>query len=239
METLRQGLDSFERQLTQVDDTIYDYGFKPVERGLPDENFPEKLESVFKDFNKKDLYWEERPEERFILDKIENRVDKFVDESFGSVESILSQFYTSARVILTVDPDSGAPVYQSDPITGEFVEDWRQLTGQEAETAIWRIQRILDSIERETARLYGRAQFSYYSWDEEFWEEYKKPIAGTQYDRIATARSKTRESRFFYFAQYCFYYQVNERMQTLKRLQKRIEDAVQRRLYDRNQIYQD
>jgi hypothetical protein len=189
VETIRQGLNSFERQLDQVDDTVYDYGFRPVERGLPDVNFPEKLDSVFKDFNKKDLYWEERPEERFILERIESRVDSFINEHFGVVETVLEEFYKSARVVLTVDPDSGEPVYQRDSITEEYIEDWRQLTGQEAETAIWRIQRILDQVERETARLYSRATFSYYSWDEEFWDEYKKPIAGTQYDRIASARS--------------------------------------------------
>lgn len=239
METLRQGITSFEKQLNQVDDTVFDYGFKPIEKGLPVPQLPGNLESVFKKFNKKELYWEEKPEERFILDKIESRVDEFIDEKFGIVEETLKHFYSSARVILTVDPDTGSPIYQRDPLTNEYIEDWRQLTGQEAETAIWRIQRVLDQVERETARLYSRATFAYYSWDEEFWEEYKKPIAGSVNDRIASSRSKTRESRFFYFAQYVFYYQVNERLGSLKRLQKKIEDALQRRLYDRNNIYQD
>lgn len=231
MADFRQGLESFQKQLDMLDDDVFDYSMKSS--GFEDA-LAEKSDTVLRHFLRKDFEWTERPDEKYLALKIEERAKEFIREQFEDVDQILSNFYESIRVVETVE--DGSPVYLKTP-SGEYVEDWRQLTGQDADTAIFSLQRVIDRLQGEISRLYFRAQFSYYTWDEEFWEAYRAPVAGTQYDRIASARVKTRESRFFYFAQYQYWKQVYDKLQLVKETQKKIEDAVSRRLYDRRSLY--
>jgi len=91
------------------------------------------------------------------------------------------------------------------------------------------LQSAIVAIEEEVTRRYLKAQFSYYIWDDKYWEAYRKPIAGTQNDLMAKARMETRDDRYFYFVQYAAWRQINDKVQSLKATQRYIQNQIYRR----------
>ena len=99
----------------------------------------------------------------------------------------------------------------------------------EADRLFLNLQSAIVAIEDEVTRRYLKAQFSYYNWDDRYWEEYRKPVSGTTNDREARARMETKEDRYFYFVQYAAWRIINDKVQSLKATQRYIQNQLYRR----------
>jgi hypothetical protein len=197
------------------------------------------------DFMRKDFRWNPRPTEQGVIEQIEGSVGRFIQEQFDYADKALEHFYRQVRVVETTwvsgieapqTDENDNVVYRRDEF-GDYEEDWTQLTGQDAEELIFRLQRVISTIGEQVTRLYMRAQFAYNVWDDEYWEAYRKPIDGTQNDRIAIARRETRDSRYFYMYQYWYWKSVHDKLQNVEKVKKDVERFVERRLRDRGTMY--
>lgn len=143
--------------------------------------------------------WESKPEEQKLLEQIEQSVEEFLLEYLHPAEVIVARFNSD----LSMSP-------------------------AEADRLFLNLQSAIVAIEEEVTRRYLKAQFSYYIWDDRYWEEYRKPVSGTLNDLTARARMETREDRYFYFVQYAAWRQINDKVQSLKATQKYIQNQIYR-----------
>ncbi len=164
------------------------------------------------------LRYEPLGAEQEVIDKIETDVGELLDREFASADAALEEFYESVR-------------------GEEGRYDWSLLTGQDVDTLIFELQRTIASVERQTTKYFMRAQASFMSWDEEYWDAYRKPIEGTQNDRVAYARGKTRETRYFYLLQYWVWKLAADRLKSAQQLKKDLDWYLQRRCNDRSGFY--
>jgi len=144
--------------------------------------------------------WESKPEEFVALETIEKMVEEFLEEYLAPAEVIIARFNSDLN-----------------------------MSDAEADRLFLNLQSAIVAIEEEVTRRYLKAQFSYYIWDDKYWEAYRKPIAGTQNDLMAKARMETRDDRYFYFVQYAAWRQINDKVQSLKATQRYIQNQIYRR----------
>lgn len=144
--------------------------------------------------------WESKPDELEMLEAIENTVEEFIREYLQPAEVIIARFNSDV-----------------------------DMRPEEADRLFLNLQSAIVAIEEEVTRRYLKAQFSYYIWDDKYWEEYRKPVTGTLNDLTARARIATREDRYFYFVQYAAWRQINDRVQSLKATQRYIQNQIYRR----------
>lgn len=159
----------------------------------------EREKDYLHNFTVRAFTWESKPDELSALLEIEELVDQFLKDYLSPAEVIIARFNS--------DVDMGSA---------------------EADRLFLNLQSAIVAIEEEVSRRYLKAQFSYYIWDDRYWEEYRKPVAGTQNDREARARVETREDRYFYFVQYSAWRQINDKIQSLKATQKLIQNQLYR-----------
>lgn len=146
--------------------------------------------------------WEGKPEESDMLEQIEQAVESFLREYLHPAEVIIARFNSDV-----------------------------EMSPAEADRLFLNLQSAIVAIEEEVTRRYLKAQFSYYIWDDKYWEEYRKPVSGTTNDLTARARVATREDRYFYFVQYAAWRQINDKVQSLKTTQRYIQNQIYRTRY--------
>ena len=144
--------------------------------------------------------WEGKPEEKEMLESIEQVVDSFIDEYIHPAEVIIARFNT----------DSG-------------------LNGAEGDRLFLNLQSAIVAIEEEVTRRYLKAQFSYYMLDDKYNAAYVKHAKGTTNDLNARARMETRDDRLFYFVQYSAWRIINDKVNSLKATQRHIQNQLYRR----------
>jgi hypothetical protein len=160
----------------------------------------EREKEYLHNFTVRAFTWENRPEELDALNQIDNLVNEFMKEYLRPAEIIIARF-------------------NSDIPMGDM----------EADRLFLNLQSAIVAIEDEVTRRYLKAQFSYYNWDDRYWEEYRKPVSGTTNDREARARMETKEDRYFYFVQYAAWRQISDKVNSLKATQKYIQNQLYRR----------
>jgi hypothetical protein len=144
--------------------------------------------------------WESKPDELGALEEIEKLVAEFLEEYLAPAEIIIAKFNADLR-----------------------------MSDAEADRLFLNLQSAIVAIEEEVTRRYLKAQFSYYIWDDKYWEEYRKPVSGTTNDLMARARMETKDDRYFYFVQYAAWRQINDKVQSLKATQRYIQNQIYRR----------
>ncbi len=163
-------------------------GLKNPEMGL----FHEK-ESIH-EFTKRSFTWETRPEEKEVIEAIENKVQEFFDNNFEDADKIVEIFNITESMDVSKE-----------------------------DRLLLELQTEIARIDQDVTKRYLRAQYSYYMLDDKYWDIYKTTMAGTVNDMTAAAKSKTKEDRYFYFVQYAAWKQINDKLQGLKNIAKQIQ----------------
>jgi len=177
--------------------------FKRGLEGLTEPKLEEdSTRSKLHEFMVRAFTWETHPEEASALEAVEQKVSEFIDEYLSPAELIIAKFNSDAN-----------------------------LGQSESERLLLNLQSCIVSVEEEVSRRYIKAQFAYYIWDDEYWKAYREPVGGTQNDLTAYARTKTSESRYFYFVQYAAWRMINDKVQSLKTTQKQIQQRVYQQRY--------
>jgi len=177
-------------------------GFRKGLEGLTEPVLDSPHDNKLNDLHKfvvRAFTWESKPEELGALDQIEKMVEEFLMEYLHPAEVIIARFNSDIS-----------------------------MSDSEADRLFLNLQSAIVSVEEEVTRRYLKAQFSFYNWDNDYWEAYRRPVAGTQGDREARARVETKDGRYFYFVQYATWRIINDKVQSLKATQKYIQNQIYR-----------
>lgn len=169
-----------------------------------------------------------REREEGLAIQIEAQAQRYVDQHFQDSYTAVEQLYQSVQTTVQ-EPDGSTST--------KF--DWTRVTGQDLETVIFLIGQECDQVREIVDRAYMRVHFSYFVWDDEYWELYRKPLGGTVGDRTAYARENSRESRYQYLFQYWFWYLAKQTLEAFVQKQKDLRWAIERRINDRSGVYGD
>jgi hypothetical protein len=163
------------------------------------------------------------PDEQEIIDRIEDKISEIEQDLFSGCTEAINRFYDSVSVI---NPD------------GTKSRDWNSLTGQDCEEVLWALNYDLIRANDEVSKMFNIAQMAYNLWDDVYYEFYKKPIEGTQNDRMAHAKKYSKEERYYYMYTYWVHKRVKDKLDSIKQIKRDIEQTLQRRVSDRNRVYE-
>ena len=144
--------------------------------------------------------WEGKPEEKEMLESIEEVVEAFIDEYINPAEVIIARFNADSNI-----------------------------SGAEGDRLLLNLQSAIVAIEGDVTRRYLKAQFSYYMLDDKYNASYIKHAKGTTNDLNARARVETKDDRLFYFVQYAAWRIINDKVNSLKATQRYIQNQLYKR----------
>lgn len=210
-----------------------------VRKGIPRPeglSIAEGKEREYRKFLEEGIRYEPRQEEANIISRIEKEVEKMMGDLFGWADEALEEFYASVRV--PVLDDKGIPVLEE----GQFVwekddwgrpkEDWSKLNGQDVETAIMVLQRVINKATDEVSRFYAMTMLAEQIQDDAYYEGYRKPVEGTVRDREAAGRRASYDERYHYLYLYWVWKRLSSKLESLKQTKKDLEFARHRYLKD-------
>jgi hypothetical protein len=192
-----------------------------IKRGVNDLNFDrsKKVDFEIYTYLREGIKEQAFPEEQVLIDKIHSRVVELDEQLFGAAKTATDRFYQRAK-----NDD------------GQY--DWNSISGQDCEEAIWALNACLLTASQEVTRMYNLTQFAYNIWDDAYYEAYARPIEGTQNDRTSYAKKNTKDERYYYMYLYWVYKHVKEKLDSYKQMKKDVEQDIQRRISDRNRVYE-
>lgn len=170
---------------------------------LPVAELPDERLRKFKTtgFNRMPLEWGE--DDKIMMVRIHQAVDKKIDEFFGDL--ILMQ-YELLSLVRDEVPDGDGGMEWERSSTGALVEHWDRLNSKERPNWIFKIQSNIVDWEKRSTEAWAEAMFAKAKWEDAFsigFEVIENHRATVQ-DREARAKLLSRDER--YFALFVTYY---------------------------------
>lgn len=175
------------------------------------ESFVDQIEIVQEQgksiFDRISFRW--RADEKAHLDRIRSSVDGMMGHMFAETKAIMDDFYRKLwvpeideRTGMTVLDSSGAVVWKTDPVTGEPVENWKQMDGQDIEECLLRLTRSRIEVAVQSNELLMEAVFAKHIYDDRFQDAFSELIEETIPGRNAYASRQTRVDKYRSFFSY-------------------------------------
>lgn len=197
------------------------------------EELPEEREEWFRapGFQRMRVAWE--GEDATILRRAQNAIDRRVWEIFEDALAIMNDLYTVVRRV-EGDPVTGEqkvdiygfPVWEKDPLTGQYIEDWTLLTTKQREHFLFMITTRLFDWEQRAADLWTEAMFAKGIFTERFSIEFDAPIHGTIDDRNARGNVEAAEDRYFAILNAAVSRKAEALVRSMTNLQLRLKDTL-------------
>jgi len=169
-----------------------------------------------------------RPEDRLILDRIRAAADATFDEAFAQFIQVIDGFFAELRVPLYRDGQRvtdvrGRQVWETDEATGQPIERWSQLTGQDIEQTLMSLHRLRMQVAPQVNQLQLEALFArHVSTDDS--DEAWFSIMGTQGDRAARASRDSRQARYHAFFRFWLYSVADTFLKEINAFIKQLEN---------------
>lgn len=175
--------------------------------GFVDNESPMYREARKSIFSKIEFKW--RTSDEKILDQIRAGVESLFAHMYTDMKLIIDRFYAEMR-IPEMNPETGGVrkdskgrvIFQKDPQTGAYIEDWGQLTGQDIDEALFNIARLKLELAPRVNELLNEAVFAKHIADDSFQDSFAELVEGTVKDRESHASRKSREDKYQAFYRY-------------------------------------
>lgn len=197
------------------------------------EQLPEEREQWFRapGFRRMKTAWE--GEDATILRRAQNAIDRRVWEIFEDALVIMNDLYMVVRKA-EGDPQTGEqkmdvfgfPVWERDPRTGQYIEDWTMLTLRQREHFLFQITTRLFDWEQRAADLWTEAMFAKGIFTERFSIEFDAPVHGTIDDRNARGNVEAAEDRYFAILNAAISRKADALVRSMTNLQLRLKDTL-------------
>lgn len=154
-------------------------------------------------------------EDKNALTQLRAASERAFIDLFASSLKVVDDLYAQARIYEVNDAGQvivdheGRYVWKRDE-HGEYIEDWKQLNGQDIEACLLDLLKIKMETSRRVSTLFLEAVFAKYSFDDDWREAYEKPIQGTDGIRTSRANREARPSKYHGFFRYWIWYRTNE-----------------------------
>lgn len=140
--------------------------------------------------------------DRLILEQIEAGSNALFESEFARAIEVIDNFYNELRRPTgKIGPD-GRPLWELDPDSGNPIEDWGQITGQDIDKALLDLQQIKFVLAPKVNKLLLQAVYAKYVYNDSHDDEWNKVIDGTQLDKTATANQKSKQEKYQAFFRY-------------------------------------
>jgi hypothetical protein len=165
------------------------------------------------DFLAHQIRFEPRAQEKAILDKMDEQIDRLLAITYQDIDESVAHFY---QTLSSVE------------------NDFSRLTSVELERMILQIQRIIYLATDTVSSLYNDAYWADRVQQDEYWNAYRELDGkATIGDRQSHAYGKTQDSRFYYYLRYMIWKRMSDRMSALRDLQKTLEFFRSRTIKDK------
>lgn len=162
-----------------------------------------------------------RPEDKAILDRVRIAANIKFKEMNEALVSTIDAFFATLWVPETHLPD-GRTVWKLDS-SGNHVEDWSQLTGQDIEQTLMNLQRIKLSVAPMVNDLFLDALYAKHVASDVYDDTYTSLLDGTQNDRTARSNRESREDRYHAYFHYRIWSVANVFLQEVNQFMNRLE----------------
>lgn len=169
------------------------------------------LEAEHRLFTKIRFSW--RPEDRAILDRIRIAADAMFEEAFADAITTIDEFYMQLRVpeqrevgglMMPVLGADQRPVWKKDD-QGRPVEQWNQITGQDVEHTLARLEYLKFTIAPRVNELFLEALMARHVASDTYDDAWSGVMEGTQGDRTARSNRESRVDRYHAYFRYYVY----------------------------------
>lgn len=204
-------------------------GFDPSEK-LEDTG---DVRAFKKMFSRMSYSWE--PQDKAVLMQIESASQSLVQEMFQYEIEIIDDLYSTLKVPRwskhnTVMKDQEGRIVWEKDSEGRDIEDWSQVTGQDIELALLRLQNLSVGISQQVQQLFLEASFARMVSQDEWDDAYREVVDGTISDRTSRANSVTRKERYLAFFRYCLWSQSDAFQKEVKALTRLLERIMEWRI---------
>lgn len=169
------------------------------------------LEAEHNLFTKIRFTW--KPEDRAILDRIRIAADGVFEEAFAGAITTIDEFYLQLRVpeqrevngvrVVVKDVDNRI-VWQKDE-QGRPIERWSQITGQDVEHTLARLEYLKFTISPRVNELFLEALMARHVASDTYDDAWTGVMEGTQGDRTARSNRESRVDRYHAYFRYYLY----------------------------------
>ena len=182
-------------------------------------------------FSRMKLDWE--GEDRQAMSRASRAVDDRIQQNFRDAFKLMHDLFMVVREPV-VNPDTGEMVKDhygwpewKRTVSGDFVEDWTNLSRKERENFIFTITTRIFAWEQARADAWGEAMFAKAAWEERFAAAYTSPRTGTIDDRTNAARSSSIDERYFGIFMTLYSRKADAIVSTMQLLGQRLKDTLE------------
>jgi len=197
----------------------------PIDEQLPQDVLAQERIGIF---TKIRFAW--GAQDKAILDRVSAAANSVFFELYGDVIAVIDDFYASMRVPDVTEhgttriDSSGRIVWKLDE-HDHPVEDISQLTGQDIETAILRLQRLMLEIAPRIDELMREAVYAHHVSRDTHDDAWFSSIEGTQGDRTARSNQASRIDRYHAYFRYCLYSAADSFHKEVQQFIRRLENV--------------
>ena len=168
-----------------------------------------------------------RPKDKMMIEQLKAGADAAFLELFDDALVVLDDFYLSVREPRmsggsVVKDNRGRIVWQVDD-HGNPIQNWDKLTGQDFETALFRLQEVKMYLARPLNELLLGAMFSKHVHDDAWSDAYSSVVEGTIGDREARANREARTDKYAAFFRFWLWSSGDAFMKEINSFQRLLE----------------
>lgn len=173
--------------------------------------------------------------DRAVISQMRQAVNLLIQQQFADVFDIFYQIYALVREP-EVDQatgevrtnELGVPVWQRNPATGSYIEDWSRLGLREREQFLFRLTTGLFRWEQLSVDIWGEAMFARAAFEEGFSVSYEELPGDKPTIEDRTARARIRAAEYRYRAVYHSYLSKRAEavVRSAERLAQRLKDVM-------------
>lgn len=138
--------------------------------------------------------------DQLILQQIEAGSRSLFEREFEDVITLIDNFYRMMRVPTGRLDEHQRPIWEVRD--GKYVEDWSQVTGQDIDETLLKLQRIQFMLQPKVNKLLLEAVYAKYVFNDKKDDAWDKIIQGTQLDREAKSSQVARQDKYQAFFRY-------------------------------------
>lgn len=168
-----------------------------------------------------------RPEDKLVMEQIKSGAEAAYDDLYRETFGVIDDFYEVVRVPRmhnghVIKDHNGRTVWEVDQY-GNIVQDYSKLTGQDIDTALFKLQEIKFYIAPKLNELLLGAIYAKHLYDDAHADAYSSVVEGTVGDREARASRDARQDKYAAFFRFWIYSQGDTFMKELNSLQRLLD----------------
>jgi len=231
-------MDEFRDPAAEEARRLQEEQLKKVREGwTPDDEGPKDAEEGPTDTYGvlyKKIKYDWRAADKAALSQIRGAAAALIGEIFDDAFRVVDELYATVRVAETsggrnVTDEHGRTVWKRDD-RGRPIEDWDQLTGQDAEKALMDLSKIRLLTSQTVQDLFLEASLAKHSYNDSWYESYEGIVEGTGPIRTARANRDSLQDKYHAYFRFYLWSKADAFQKELSNLMRLLERIIDWRI---------